>query len=365
VAIYGTSKEVKLLDRRLGMLHLVIFLVVLAYVIGVRLVLEKGYQSLELSSGMVAVTLDGMTYSSSNGLVFPADQADLVQPLKEGAALFLATSKLTTPQQRLDNCTDPNYPCSADSDCKPDPPLSYGKCEGGFCERQTWCPAASVSHPPATAYTSQLEALDRLAISLIGTINFPMLDPTVLTTEDGRNARVTWSIPEILSRGGVDMVEAVGTGAVLSLVLKWSCSLGPGGSTCLPRLRVYDIGQGAGFWSQWAQYYEQLDNGEAVLRRDLHNATGIRFLISSRGNARRIDIYACVLQLFVALALLPIASALADTIMQYLFSERRHYREYKTETTPDFSDVRAKVEQLDKQTKSQQEKLLAYGDSEP
>ena len=43
------------------------------------------------------------------------------------------------------------------------------------------------------------------------------------------------------------------------------------------------------------------------------------------------------------LALFPIAAGLADTIMQHLFSERRHYREYKTELSPDFSDVRAKV----------------------
>ena len=46
--------------------------------------------------------------------------------------------------------------------------------------------------------------------------------------------------------------------------------------------------------------------------------------------------------------------------MQYAFAERRHYREYKVETTPDFSDVREKVEALEKQSKSQQEKLLAY-----
>ena len=45
--------------------------------------------------------------------------------------------------------------------------------------------------------------------------------------------------------------------------------------------------------------------------------------------------------------------------MQYAFAERRHYREYKVETTPDFSDVREKVEALEN-NKSQQEKLLAY-----
>ena len=61
------------------------------------------------------------------------------------------------------------------------------------------------------------------------------------------------------------------------------------------------------------------------------------------------------MQFFVALALFPIASQLADTIMQHAFSERRHYREYKTELSPDFSDVRAKVEQLEKQSQSRQQ----------
>ena len=51
-----------------------------------------------------------------------------------------------------------------------------------------------------------------------------------------------------------------------------------------------------------------------------------------------------------------VAKMMADMIMQHFFAERRHYREYKAETTPDFSDVRAKVEQLEKES----EKLRAY-----
>lgn len=55
-----------------------------------------------------------------------------------------------------------------------------------------------------------------------------------------------------------------------------------------------------------------------------------------------------------------IASMLSDTIMTQFFSERRHYREYKTEVTPDFSDVRAKVEQLEEQSKISQVKAASY-----
>ena len=55
-----------------------------------------------------------------------------------------------------------------------------------------------------------------------------------------------------------------------------------------------------------------------------------------------------------------IAAMLADGIMQNVFSERRHYREYKTELSPDFSDVRAKVEQLEKQSQSRAAKAMNY-----
>ena len=62
------------------------------------------------------------------------------------------------------------------------------------------------------------------------------------------------------------------------------------------------------------------------------------------------------------LALVPIAGTIADTIMTNVFAERRHYQEYKNEMTPDFSDVRAKVEQLEQQTSANQQKMLDYAD---
>ena len=55
-----------------------------------------------------------------------------------------------------------------------------------------------------------------------------------------------------------------------------------------------------------------------------------------------------------------LSGTITDAIMQNLFAERRHYRDYKMETTPDFSDVRAKVEALEEQTKTQQAKMLQY-----
>ena len=222
VAIYGTSKEVKLLDRRLGLLHLLILFIVLAYVIGMRLIIEKGYQSMELSHGTVAVTLSHnpniSAYMVTNGVVSAADEADLVQPLKEGAALFLATTRATTPMQKLGNCTDPSTSCRHDADCSvgghTDPPLSYGICDesSGYCITQGWCPKPYTAG--ANTQVSQLDGIEHLAITLIGTIDFPRLGGknNWMTTEDGRNAKVTWSLPTVLKRGGVDQVCARGRG---------------------------------------------------------------------------------------------------------------------------------------------------------
>lgn len=394
IAIYGTVKEVRLLDRRLGILHILCLSLVVGYVVGIRGIVEKGYQSLELNNGMIALKLNGVTFMSSDGVVSPTDEADLVTPVKAGAALFLPMNKVTQVGQALGNCTDQDYTCAQDSDCDHDPPLSYGQCEGGFCVRQKWCSEQS----PVTSVLD-FASLGNLSITLLGTITFPHLadEEQPLTTEDGRcvsrptpgggdnvscvGPLVTWPLRTdptnptligILERSQIPISDLT-NGAVLSLVLKWSCNLGFAGGfshTCLPRLRVYDIApKNHQFSLQWADYYQEIGTtapnvGTPVLRRDLHNATGLRLLVTSRGNARKIDPYACVIQLFILLALLPIAGMLADTIMQNAFSERRHYREYKTETTPDFSDVRAKVEQLDQQTKSQQEKLLSYGEGD-
>ena len=104
------------------------------------------------------------------------------------------------------------------------------------------------------------------------------------------------------------------------------------------------------------------DEAEQEQHRDLHSAKGLRLLFSSRGTGRRVDLYACVMQLVMILALVPIAGLIADAIMTNVFAERRHYQEYKNEMTPDFSDVRAKVEQLEQQTQAQQQKMLDYGE---
>jgi len=100
----------------------------------------------------------------------------------------------------------------------------------------------------------------------------------------------------------------------------------------VPRLRVYRLADNTTFSVQWASYHQARDptGPEQTQQRDLHSAKGLRLLFTSRGSGRRVDLYACVLQLFMALALLPVAGMIADSVMQNLFAERRHYREHRS-----------------------------------
>jgi len=152
VRTYSTNKEVTLLDRKLGMLYFAITSIVMSYVIGVRLYYEKGYKAVEFSNGVVGIKLEGTGYTKTKGLIEPADIASLVKDGPEGDALFLPTRWVTWTEQRRGNCTNADEPCSADSDCRREPPLAPGKCEGQLCERYQWCsPGSNGQYTGATA----------------------------------------------------------------------------------------------------------------------------------------------------------------------------------------------------------------------
>jgi len=201
-----------------------------------------------------------------------------------------------------------------------------------------------------------LQDVGRLSITLTASLDFTQIGAVRLSTEDDSGARVRWTMDQVVQRAGMTIEDAQSLGALLDVGLSWDCPMLS--TECLPVLKVQQLAAGLPFYTQWASYYRQDTSDDEY--RDLYQARGIRLVVSSYGIGTAIGIEEIVIQLFVLLALLPIASGLADTIMQYLFSERRHYREYKTEQSPDFSDVRAKVEQLEKEGQSRQAKSLSY-----
>merc|ERR1719502_273647 len=125
---------------------------------------------------------------------------------------------------------------------------------------------------------------------------------------------------QVLARAGLPIEQAQQLGGVLSLTLKWECRDLLDTDGCLPRLQVSQLAPGVPYYQQWATYFRRGAQPD-VLYRDLYQSRGLRLLVSTVGEGEKLDLAQCMLQVFVALALMPIASSLADTIMQNLFSE--------------------------------------------
>ena len=114
---YQTTKEVRMLDRRLGMVNWTIRAVVLVYVIGYVFILREGYTETEKSVGHAISDVNGTTYSTMNGVARPWDSVDAVQPFLENSAAFITTRVYTTPGQTIQDTGNPDRHCSSNNDC--------------------------------------------------------------------------------------------------------------------------------------------------------------------------------------------------------------------------------------------------------
>ena len=325
--IYSTNKEVKLLDRKLGLLYGSIILIVLGYVVGVRIIIEKSYMSTEEAYGVVGIELNGTSYNLIDGTVQPVDVASLITPRPEGDALFLPTRTLITTDQRLGNCSSPDAPCVVHSDCLHQPPLSPGLCDNGGCVRYQWCnpgpdglyTVSQQANPftgsrVQTSKVAVLQELGRLSVVLIADISFHDSGVDALSTDfsitaepDRPLVRIRWTMAQLLQRAGMTEAQAQRDGGVLGVSLYWDCGNLAESATCMPKLKVKQLAPSRPFYHEWADYYRRgADPSKATLYRDLHQARGLRLLVTTEGKGKQFDLNSAMMQLFVALALMPV-----------------------------------------------------------
>jgi len=377
---YQTTKEVRMLDRRLGMVNWLIRAVVLVYVIGYVFLLREGYTEIEKSVGHAVSEVNGSTFSRSGSRVRPWDAVDVVQPAMENGAAFIATEIFVTAGQTRQNETNPRAPCTRHTDC-PSYDLKYAECHNNFCREFLWHPGFSVSDETNTQrYT--LESADLLGVWLKSSIQFPSLDDSRTFSTIGvetRHRYVEGSVPVaaetttsttlgdgsspvpnyftvgellVLAHTSYDTVRS--TGCTISVSFMWNCFV-DGSSTCHPQMQVarMDINPvrvgGRGFQYSYANYYRPTAGAEET--RDLYTVNGVRVLLSSRGEGKKVSITAIMLQLAIAIALLWTANMVADFLMLHVLPERKHYRTYKQERTPDFSDLRNKIAEVEGEKK--------------
>jgi len=376
-----------MIDFRLGMVCNCIRLIVLGYMVGYVFIYRQGYTEEEKSVGHTLIDVNGSTYSTLSNKVTPWDAVDAVVPALEDGAAFVATMIAVTAGQTVQSWPDPNRHCTVEQaalDCPALPPLDVGQCVGGACLVLGWHPTYSETDPANTTI-SELVTADKFGVRLRSSIQFPSLDAgrlfstidaETLTPYNGGSSsgsEVTessessstigkggngaalppdyFTVGELLTLAGTSYESVKRTGCTLSVTFLWNCFV-DNVQACAPRIQVsrMDLNQKRhGFTYQYAHYYRPTVGGKQT--RDLYTVHGIRLLVSSLGEGRKTSISAIMLQISSAIALLWLSGYAADFLMLHVLPEKKHYRTYKQERTPDFSDLRNKIAEVEGERK--------------
>lgn len=100
---YETKKIVKILDRRLGMLHISVQLLIVFYIVVGVLIAGGGYLAREKARGSVSTVVSGKTYAKTPEFRL-FDQTDALDPPLEPGAVFIPTRIVLTAKQEQAVC---------------------------------------------------------------------------------------------------------------------------------------------------------------------------------------------------------------------------------------------------------------------
>ena len=89
---YVSQKTVNILERRLGLMHLFFLTIIAGYMLGVRLIVERGYTAVEISHGFVSARLEGKTYSMGGGQAYAVDAPELIASQLDGKLAIVLRS---------------------------------------------------------------------------------------------------------------------------------------------------------------------------------------------------------------------------------------------------------------------------------
>lgn len=329
---YDTVKEVKVLDRRLGMVFYSVLLLIIFYIVIFVFMIKKAYQDIEKTNGWVVLKVLNTAHDEQ---FYPWDVYDAITNPGEQGALFIPTRVLITKGQVQEGfCESPTNPCENDDDCDiGNNDLQKKKCSKGMCMRRQWCPAEKENAP-----TTEEHIIDFLGYEVWFATNLHyhkfMLD--VSTTDELEPYRYphdtanTYPVHDMLRMANIDPETIREYGAVLQTNNIFDCDLDE--KICAVRLEVVNVDTKTGFNYLQNHYYEV----DGIQHRDTYHYYGIRLSCFSTGIGKVASFCNTVLQVSSAIALLACAQAAADVVLQNVVPERRHYIEKKILESEDF-----------------------------
>jgi len=135
----------------------------------------------------------------------------------------------------------------------------------------------------------------------------------------------------MLSSAQTSISDVKNKGAIIVVSSDWQCDLDHDISECIPTVSFERIDEvttfSPGFNFRYVNYYVE----DATQFRDLTKVYGIRFLVLISGVGKKFNIVPLLVNIGSGLALLSIATVIADLIALYVHPQRKYYQEAKFE----------------------------------
>lgn len=342
---YTTSKDVRILDRRLGYIYYGTLSLIVIYLVVVVFIINQQYLDTEKVEGKVYTTLHGLAYSTGdNPYVWDVPEEN---PWGHETSSVFIPSKITiTRKQYHGLCVDPLLFCETDSDCSPvDLPnvIEGRKCldsteDTKGCLAWKWCPPensiTSTKYYLENAAHQLIWARIKVKFSRLASISKDTFDSEEIEKFPGVNSNA-WETNDIALMAGFNFSDVTEKGALVQATMVLICIANPT-EKCDTRLevkRLDDVDSG-GYSISHAEYYRESD----VLYRDFYHLKGVRILFKSVGIYISASLYNMILQLASALGLIIAANAITDAVMLNILKEKSHFKLLKVKESEDFND---------------------------
>ncbi|XP_071445985.1 P2X purinoceptor 4-like [Hetaerina americana] len=376
---YETTKVVVINSKKISLTNRFIQLCILSYIIGYVLVYNRGYQSVGDIESATTTKVKGVTVTdySLSDFEFPDnttnatlalynrvwDAAEYVVPPSENGAFFIMTNAVITPNQTQSKCDeDPDVQgalCNEDQQCPKGKELllgngkTTGKCVNSsqkpgvlVCEVEAWCPVER-DKLPLKGNGVLIKGAVNYTVLIKSSMAFPSFGPTyrrnnVMDTYNSTYLQSchfnpetdpfcpVFQIGDIVDAAGENFTDMAYKGGIMSIIIRWDCNLDWDFMTyCKPKysfLRLDDskskISPGINF--RFAIY-------DGFQRRTLLKAHGIKFVIQTRGEARKFDLIPTLLNVGAGLGLLVLSPIICDFIALKCTKSRDKYKDSKIE----------------------------------
>lgn len=335
---YDTVRNVRVLDRRLGIVYYAFFGIIVTYFF-FNLVVKQAYLEMEKTSGWITCQIIN-SQKSDLGLYW--DSYDRVTNPGEMGATFVPTKVVITKGQTETQgqyCQSLQHPCKVDDDCDIGNRQLQQKCNAGYCMRRHWCPAEDPENELGGEVTeTHILDISDVEIWYKSFVHFHIMDLDVRTTDEPRPKQYpskmanTYPLHDILRMAKVSDEEVIENGGIILMNAIFECQLDD--ETCDSYLTTANVDTVTGFNHVWNNFYYE----DGVRKRDTYRMYGIRILTFATGIGKKISGVMVLMQFAAFIGMTTAASAIADLYMLKVIPERKNYELQKCIETEDFND---------------------------